>query len=189
MTSSPKHSFEDFSRDPPSIGSRPVTPYADILKGVLCTVHMPALLVRGLPPPSSPWALMPDEPQDNRSVALALDDHILQELLDAFKAPEPRAKLVEQNSSFRVPQSLYPRFFKAPPLDEQVLTTSNPRWSVSASTVIDHRKVVEGHYEAFMATFRTNWHASILVRFFFETAQETAQGRRPLLIPSLSGAM
>ncbi len=143
MTSSPKHSFEDFTRDAPSIGLRPATPYADILTGVLCTVGVPDLLVQGLPPSSSPWALMPDEPQDNQSVALALDDHILQELLDAFKAPEPRSKLVEQNSSFRVPQSLYPRFFKAPPLDEQVLTTSNPRGSVSASTIIDHRKVVE----------------------------------------------
>ncbi len=106
---------------------------------------------------------MPDEPQDNRSVALALDDHILQELLKAFKAPEPCSKLVEQNSSFQVPQALYPRFFKAPPLDEQVRTTSNPRGSVSAATVIDHRKVIEGLYEAFMATFRTNWHASILI--------------------------
>ncbi len=171
-TSSPMHSFEDFSMDARSIGSRPVTPYADILKGVLRTVGMPDLLVRGLPPPSSPWALLPDEPQDNRSVALALDDHILQELLDAFKAPEPRVKLVEQTSSFRVPQSLYPKFFKAPPLDDQVLSTSNPRGSVPASTVIDHRRVVEGLYEAFMATFRTNWHASVLVRFFFETAQD-----------------
>ncbi len=55
---------------------------------------------------------------------------------------------------------------------EQVLTTSNPRGSVSASTVIDHHRVVEGLYEAFMATFCTNWHASVLVWFFFETAQD-----------------
>ena len=105
-------------------------------------------------------------------MALALDDHILQELLDAFNAPEPRSKLVEQNSSFRVPQALYPRFFKAPPLDKQVLSTTNPRGLVSAAIVIDHRKVVEGMYEAFMATFRTNWHASVLVCFFFETAHD-----------------
>ncbi len=62
-------------------------------------------------------------------MALALDDHILQELLDAFKALEPRTKLVEQNSYFCVPQTLYPKFFKAPPLDEQVLATSNARGS------------------------------------------------------------
>ncbi len=80
---------------------------------------------------------------------------------------------MEQNSSFRVPQALYPKFFKAPPLDEQVLATSNPRGSVPATTVTDHRKVVEGLYEAFMATFCTNWHAYILVCFFFETAQDS----------------
>ncbi len=88
------------------------------------------------------------------------------------KALEPRWRLVEQNSSFWVAQALYPKFFKAPPLDEQVLATINARGPVSAATVIDHRKVVEGLYEAFMATFRTNWHASVLVCFFFETAQD-----------------
>ena len=173
LASSPRRTFEDFSRDPLSIGSRPSTPYADILREVLRTVHMPDLMIRGLPPPSSPWALLPDDPQDNRSVALALDDHILQESLEAFKAPEPRTKLVEQNSQFRIPQALYPRFFKAPPLDEQVLATSNARGSVPAATVIDHCKVVEALYEAFMATFRTNWHASVLARFFFDTTQDT----------------
>ncbi len=172
LTSSPRRLYQDFPRDAPSIGSRPVTPYADILKEVLRVVHMPDLLVQGLPPPSSPWALLPDNPQDNWSVALAPDDHILQELLDAFKAPEPRSKLVEQNSSFRIPQALYPKFFRAPPLGEQVLATSDVRGSVPGATIIDHRKVVEGLYEAFMATFRTNWHASILVRFFFEIAQD-----------------
>ena len=54
LASSPRRPFEDFSRDPPSIGSRPATPYADVLKEVLQTVHMPDLMVRGLPPPSSP---------------------------------------------------------------------------------------------------------------------------------------
>ncbi len=105
-------------------------------------------------------------------MALALDDHMLQELLEAFKAREPRTKLVEQNSQFHFPQVLYPKFFKAPPLDEQVLATSNARRSVPAATVIDHRKVVEALYEAFMATFRTNLHASVLVQFFFDTAQD-----------------
>ncbi len=174
LASSPRRPFKDFSRDPPSIGSRPATPYADILREVLRTVHMPDLIFRGLLPPSSPWAQLPDDPQDNRSVALALDDHILQELHDAFKAPEPRTKLVEQNSHFRIPQALYPKFFKAPPLDEQVLATSNARGSVPAATVIDHRKVVEALYKVYMATFHTNWHASVLhvVRFFFDTAQD-----------------
>ena len=114
---------------------------------------------------SSPWALLPDEPQDNQSVALALDNHILQELLDAFKVSDPRTRLVEQNSSFHFLQALYPKFFKAPPL-EQVLATSNARGSVPATTIIDHRKVVEALYEAFMAAFRTNGHASVLVHFF-----------------------
>ncbi len=115
-------------------------------------------------------------------MALALDDHILQELLEAFKAPETRTKLVEQNSQFCIPQALYPRFFKAPPLDEQVLATSNVRGSVPAATVIDHRKVVEALYETFMATFRTNWHASVLVQFFFETAQDTTSSDVPLYL-------
>ncbi len=172
MTSSPRRPFEDFSRDPTSIGLRPATPYADILQEFLRAVNMPDLLVRGLPPLSAPWALLPDKPQDNRSVALALDDHILQELFDAFKAQEPCTRLIEQNSSFRIPQALYPKFFKAPPLDEQVLATSNARGSVPAATIINHRKVVETLYEAFMATFRMNWHASVLVRFFFDTAQD-----------------
>ena len=42
----------------------PQAPYADILREVLRAVNMPDILVRGLPP-SSPWALLPDEPQDN----------------------------------------------------------------------------------------------------------------------------
>ena len=172
MASSPRRPFEDFSRDPPLIGTRPATPYTDILKEVPRTVHMPDLLVQGLPPPSSPWALLPDDPQDNQSVALALDDHILQELLNAFKAPEPHTKLVEQNSSFHIPQAIYPKFFKAPPLDEQVLATSNARGSVPAATAIDHRKVVKALYESFMAAFRMNWHASVLVHLFFDTAQD-----------------
>ncbi len=135
----------------------------------------------------SPWAQLPDDPQDNRSVALALNDHILQELLDTFKALEPRTRLVEQNSSFRIPQALYLKFFKAPPLDEQVLATSNARGSVPATTVIDHCKVVEVLYEAFMAAFHTNWHASVLVRFFPHRTGQVVQGCSALHIPSLGG--
>ncbi len=131
---------------------------------------MPDLLVRGLLPPMSPWALLPDDPQDNQSVALALDDHIVQELLDTFKALEPHTRLVEQNSSFRIPQAFYPKFFKAPPLDE--LATSNARGSVPATTVIDHHKVVEALYEVLMVALRTNWHTSVLVHLFFNTTQD-----------------
>ncbi len=67
---------------------------------------------------------------------------------------------------------LYPKFFKAPPLDEQVLATSNVRGSVPASTVGDHRKVVKALYEAFMGAFHMNWHTSVPVRYFFDTAQD-----------------
>ncbi len=84
LASSPRCPFKDSCMDAPSIGSSPATPYADLLREVLRTVHMPDLLVRGLPPPTSPWALLPDDPQDNQSVALDLDDHILQDLLDSL---------------------------------------------------------------------------------------------------------
>ncbi len=69
----------------------------------------------------------------------------------AFNAPEPHTHLVEQNSSFGISQALYPKFFKAPLLDEQVLATSNARGSVPATAVVGHRKVVEAFYKAFMA--------------------------------------
>ncbi len=91
-------------------------------------------------------------------------------MLEAFKAPEPKARLVDSNSPFRVPQAIYPNFFKAPPLDEQVIARSLPR---PASSVSDHRKVVEALYETFMGAFRTNWHCSVLTRYFFEHAHDT----------------
>ncbi len=134
---------------------------------------MPDFLVRGLPTPASPWALLLDEPQSGQSAALAFDDHILQEMLEAFKAPEPKARLVDSNSPFCVPQAIYPKFCKAPPLDEQVIATNNPRGTVPASSVSDHRKVVEALYEAFMGAFHTNWHCSVLTRYFFEHAHDT----------------
>ncbi len=98
---------------------------------------------------------------------LALDHHILQELLDAFKAPEPHTRLVEQNSSFRIPQALYPKFLKAPPLDEQVMP-EDLSLLLPSSTIARSSRL----YEAFMATFRTNWHASVQVRLFFDTVQD-----------------
>ncbi len=137
---------------------------------------MPDLMVRGLPPPLSPWALLPDDPQDNRSVALGLDHHILQELLDAFKALEPRIRLVEQNSSFPIPQALYPKFFEVPPLDEQVLATSNARGSVPAATVIDHCKVIEALYEAFMAAFHLKGASSSLGLICRQTVETSTLG-------------
>lgn len=145
----------------------------DLLREMLRVVQMPDMLVRGLPPPTSPWALLPDGPQGSQTVALALDDHIRQELLDAFRAPEPRTRLVNQTSSFCIPQLLYPKFFKAPSLDEQVLATSNARGTLPASTVVVHCKVIETLYEAFMATFRMNWHASVLVHYSFSTPRRT----------------
>ncbi len=50
--------------------------------------------------------LLPDKPQGSQAVALGLDDHILLEMLEAFKAPEPRTCLMDQSSLFRIPQSL-----------------------------------------------------------------------------------
>ncbi len=140
---------------------------------MLRLLNLPDLLVHGPPPSSSPWDLLPDDPQSNQSVALAFDDHMLAVLLDVFKAPEPRVKLVEQTSLFKVPQAIYPRFFKAPPLDEQVLSTSTPKGTTPNSAVIEHRKVVEALYEAFMGVFRTNWHASVLVCYLFLTAPDS----------------
>ncbi len=44
---------------------------------------MSGLLVRGLPP-ASVWAMLPDEPQGSLGMAVAWDDHILQEMLEDF---------------------------------------------------------------------------------------------------------
>ncbi len=82
--SPPRRLFEHSSRSTPSLGLRTDTPYADLLREVLRAVNMSGLLVRDLPPPASVWALLPDEPQSRLGMALALDDHILQEMLEAF---------------------------------------------------------------------------------------------------------
>ncbi len=74
----------------------------------------PDLLIQGQPPPSSPWTILPDEP--SQVVALAVKDHILKELMEAFNAPEPRQRLVDGTSQFHIPQSIYLCFFKAPSL-------------------------------------------------------------------------
>ncbi len=166
QASSPKR-FIDASSSKPSIS------YADLLREVLRLVDLPDLLVHGPPPSASPWDRLPDNPQSNQSVALAFDDHMLTVLLDAFKAPEPRLKLVDQSLQFKVPQAIYPRFFKAPPLDDQVVSTITPKGTTPNSAVIEHRKVVEALYEAFMGVFRTNWHASVLVRYLFLTASDS----------------
>ncbi len=84
-------------------------------------------------------------------MALAFDDHILAVLLDVFKVfLEPCLCLVNQSSQFKIPQSIYPCFFKAPPLDNQVVSMRTPKGSTPNSVVIEHRKVVEALYEAFM---------------------------------------
>ncbi len=115
---------------------------------LLGSVHMPDLLVQGLPPP--PWPILPEETQGSQMVALAFSDHVLKELLEAFKAPEPHLRLVDQTSHFRIPQSIYPRYvFQARRLDDPVVSISNLRASKSNSAVIEHRMVVETLYEAF----------------------------------------
>ncbi len=106
--SSPKCPIDASCRDIPNqLGIKPSISYTDLLKEVLQLVNLPDLLVHGSPPSSSPWDLLLDDPQSNQSVALAFDDHMLAVLLDAFKAPEPRIKLVEQSSLFKVPQAIY----------------------------------------------------------------------------------
>ncbi len=58
-------------------------------------------------------------------------------------------------------------------MDEQVLATTNIRSYVPAgSSVVDHCKVVEALYEAFIGVFHTNWHASVLVCDLFDMAQD-----------------
>ncbi len=59
----------------------------DLLREAHRVVNMSGILIRGLPPPVSPWALLPDEPQGSPVVILALYDHIRHEMLEAFKAP------------------------------------------------------------------------------------------------------
>ncbi len=94
--------------------------------------------------------------------------------------------LLTSHLLFHIPQTLCPKFFKAPPFDEQVVATSNPRGSVPASTVVDHRKVVEALYEVFMGTFRTNWHTSLLVCYFFNSVQDSfARGTALFLYQAL----
>ncbi len=140
-------------------------PYAALLKEILRAVNLSDLLVQGPPPPVLPWAILPVESQGRQSMALAFDDHILKDILDAFKAPEPCLRLVDQTSQYRVPQAIYPRFIKAPPLDDQVVLTTNPRGTMPNSVVLDHRKVVEALYEAFMGAFCIKWHMSVLMRY------------------------
>ncbi len=74
------------------------------------------------------------------------------------------------------------KVFPSPTVVEQVIVTSNPRG-------VDHRKVVEALYEAVMGAFRTNWHASVLVHYFFDTAQDRFTRDTALFsLPSLSRA-
>ena len=59
-----------------------------------------------------------------------------------------------------------------PPLDKQVVATSNPRGSVRSLVILDHRKNIKALYEAFMGAFKTNCHVSVPVRFHFDTIQD-----------------
>ncbi len=96
---------------PNQLGIKPSIAYADLLTEVLRLVNLPDLLDHGPPPSSSPWDLLNEDPQSNHSVALAFDAHMLAVLLDAFKSPEPRIKLVKQSSLFKVPLAIYPLLY------------------------------------------------------------------------------
>ena len=55
-----------------------------------------------------------------------------------LKGPEPWMHLVAQSSQFHIPQSIYPWFFKTPPLDNQVVWTSNPRGDIPNTMAMEH---------------------------------------------------
>lgn len=68
---------------------------------MLHSLGLSHLLVEG-PPLTSPWIVPPEEPQTTAGVALALDDYryMLSELLNTFKVPETRTRLVDHNSQY-----------------------------------------------------------------------------------------
>ncbi len=102
------------------------------------------------------------EPQGTAGVALALDDYMLWELLDAFKVPETCTRLVNHTSQFRMPPNIYPKLFKPLPLDDQVAAAMNNRGMSANSNIIDHRRIVKVLFKAFMGTWRIGWHSVIL---------------------------
>ncbi len=168
VTSSPKYRSTEVSVDmdaffPPARDAK--LTYPEVLRQVLRSLNLDHLLVEGPPPSTSPWSLQPEEPQGSHGASLALDDHILMEILNAFQVPEPKSRIVDHSSQFKVPPNIYNMFFRSPPLDQHVSAMLNPRGSTPNVAVSEHRRVVEGLYEAFMATWRTNWHSSVLIRY------------------------
>ncbi len=122
------HDTEDDAQRLTADFSTPRLPYSNLLRQVLHSLGLGHLLVEG-PPPTSPWVVLPNEPQSSEfstaGTALALHDYILSEFLDAFKVPETRTRLVDHTSQFRIPPNIYPKLFKPPPLDDQVAATVN----------------------------------------------------------------
>lgn len=52
--------------------------------------------------------------------ALAVDDHVIQEILQVVKQSEPRTRLPHHPSPFWVLPSIYQMFFRAPPLNARI---------------------------------------------------------------------
>lgn len=117
---------------------------------MLHSLGLSHLLVEGPPPSTSSWVVHLEEPQSTAGAALALDDYMLSELLDALKVPETCTRLVDHSSQFWIPSNIYPKLFKPLPLDDQVVVTMNNRGMSPNSNITDHRRIVE-------ALLRCSW--------------------------------
>ncbi len=102
-------------------------PYANPLQKVLQYFGLSDLLVEGKLSPYSPWALQPEDPPGSQVVSLTLNDHIFQNILQAFRQPKPRTKLASHASSICVSPVLYQMFFGALPLDAHIGTMHKHR--------------------------------------------------------------
>ncbi len=126
------------------------------------------LLVEGPPPTVSPWAPVRDESTCPQGVGLAVDEAMLRKVLDAFAQPEPKIKLTDHSSPFRVPPTIYQHFSRAPPLDLHMAAMHRHHSSVSTATAVEHQQVIERLFEALMAAWRLKWHTTILTRFILQ---------------------
>ncbi len=73
------------------------------------------------------WALQTEDPLTTHRPALALDDHTLEEVFEAFRDQEPRFHLVDRVSPVRAYSgmiNLPHMFFRALPLDKYLALCS-----------------------------------------------------------------
>ncbi len=128
-------------------------------------------LVRGPHSLASPWVILPDEPQGSQAIALAFDDHILAELLDASRVLSPgciwwpnHPSSTSLKASILDSSRLHPWIIR---WCERVIpgATSLTPWQWNTTTAL---------YEAIMGASR-NWHASLLVWYLYQTASHTCE--------------